>query len=32
VFLDASRLHIFWKDTGRRVDAGETPGAGIAGS
>jgi sn-glycerol 3-phosphate transport system ATP-binding protein len=22
VFLDASRLHIFWKDTGQRIDAG----------
>jgi ABC-type sugar transport system ATPase subunit len=22
LFLDASRLHIFWKDTGERIDAG----------
>jgi ABC-type sugar transport system ATPase subunit len=25
LFLDASRLHIFWKDTGRRIDSGEAP-------
>ncbi len=23
LFLDATRLHIFWKDSGRRIDAGE---------
>jgi hypothetical protein len=22
LFLDASRLHIFWKDTGHRIEAG----------
>ena len=22
LFLDATRLHIFWKDTGQRIDAG----------
>ncbi len=31
LFLDASRLHIFWKDTGRRIDAEDAgPGAGTA--
>jgi ABC-type sugar transport system ATPase subunit len=31
VFLDATRLHIFWKDTGRRVEPAEAPeGAGTA--
>jgi multiple sugar transport system ATP-binding protein len=36
VFLDADRLHIFWKDSGRRVDAGEdgvaSASAGVASS
>ena len=27
LFLDADRLHIFWKDTGRRIDA-DLPGPG----
>jgi ABC-type sugar transport system ATPase subunit len=27
VFLDASRLHIFWKDTGQRIDAGTAAAA-----
>jgi hypothetical protein len=31
VFLDSTRLHIFWKDTGQRIDAAEAPeGAGTA--
>jgi ABC-type sugar transport system ATPase subunit len=25
VFLDATRLHIFWKDTGQRIDPGAVP-------
>jgi ABC-type sugar transport system ATPase subunit len=32
LFLDGTRVHIFWKDSGRRVDgAGVTAGAGDAG-
>jgi ABC-type sugar transport system ATPase subunit len=27
LFLDASRLHIFWKDTGQRIDAGAAAAA-----
>jgi ABC-type sugar transport system ATPase subunit len=27
LFLDASRLHIFWKDSGRRIDAEVAPAA-----
>ena len=30
LFLDAARLHIFWRDTGRRVDAEGTQAAGAA--
>ena len=30
VFLDAARLHIFWKDTGQRIDAGAAADAAPA--